>query len=96
MTLGVICLRRAAAEGAQNKTGVDSLEGENSRTATDQWLQMIIFENILSTVNVVKASVAMHLLTMRLAWRRHQSQTIKTFQKSGTETKRVNDKDNTY
>lgn len=64
-------LRWAAAEYEENDDDVSRLEGESNLTAAGEWLRVIHFETILSTVHVIRANIATHPITTELAWPGH-------------------------
>lgn len=56
----------AAPEAGENERDVDVPEGRKNRTTAEEWLRLIFFESFLSTVYVVWADVAVHLITTKL------------------------------
>lgn len=91
-----VCLRCAAAEAGENQSDMDSLEKENSRICTEEKLERIFSDSMVSTVHVVRANIAMHLFTAKQPWNRHRFNTSRFFRQSAMRRKKVQDQDNSY
>lgn len=70
--LACLGLRRAAADGGEQKSNVDRVDGENSHTAAGKRFGENLFESNLRTAHVVRVIVAVHQLTTELPWNLHR------------------------
>lgn len=70
-TLTYLCLQYATAGSADEKHVVSNWRKSRDSLAADKWFVAISFQSILNTVRVVRANIADHPITARLAWIRH-------------------------